>query len=1260
MNRQRLFLFALSLSFLGTIPSPSAGAACPPPLVSEVPVDRAAGLDAGDRLGHAVALGGGVGAPPFAAVAAPLSDGRGNGAGEVRLYRVSRDAGAAPLPLRDPVSVVGSDTTAFDAFGFALSLARNAPVLAVGAPFHDEPNGGGNSGAVYLFEGTTFRQSARLIPPSPELDDQFGSSVALSADGSFLAVGAPGRRGRGAVFLYRGGPDGWTLERELSDPEGLPGDQFGLSVAVDPRGGTILAGAPQILGPTASGPGKALLFGGDGSRLRNLSVGGQVADAFGYSVAIASSGLLLVGAPGGDAPGDGDRAGAVYVFGSNDRTSKLAACAASKGAEMGFSLAAEGDTAIVGVRRGGEEKAGGALLFRCSASSCAAIGPLASSDPGPGAELGRSVALAGDLALVGAPLADRGGEGDVGAAVALDLGGVVARAPKVLSGPRAIPGTEFRVIFELESHGASTDGLTLPVKIALPEYLHVQCQIAPAGPGSTCVSRGGSRGTSSFDVVLHKPALVTFEVSGFIPAEKRGSLGVTFEAQTPAGFEVPRPGASLRREVAFPLVPDLPLELSIDAPSTAIPGKEPRLQFTVTVTNRGRSALNGAKVDVEISGMIRSVSGDTAGTNCSFDASKGKHRCSLATALRLSPGKSKEFLTSGEIPESALRTIVLVADVKPAGGEGSPLRKRRNVGLEPKIHLVTTMPVPTPDSNLVPGGGAIRYDFRVDHGMNSYSLLRGAQVVAMVDSKQLDHCVLALRQGDRLDAQASGDKPRYSIGRFSPGAPPLNFSLICNVKSGAANERANISGPIITIEDLVPNPSLGEIDARGATADDVRMRPIAQLEIDFERSPPSAVPGKGLELCFSVENQGPSDLPHTSVTVTTGCTKGTEGSCLSSVEIVCSRNRECPSLGSANLQNLLFRANSKGSCWLRGDVIPAGREYFETTVNITGRWPDNGEAQLVETTRTLLLPEAEIEVHLTNPDFTSPEPDSLDPWRVAYKVTLTNHGPSQANDLEIELFQPALLTNVEWCPSEVGTDQCPPDSQDTLPGGLRQKLAKLEVGEEKSKTYLVTADFANPLPRGPLVLAATVISHDAAPKGRQVPGFQGVPLPRELSEDPPTPHAALVVAGKFEKAEVLQLRAFLDDPREVSSPPSAGGREAKFEMDLPSGLIPVCASRCEGGSVTSCEGQTVKWKGNLEVGEGREISEVTFCAQVDPVVADTSFTLRGKLFLADESGNFDEDPHESHCPGSAMSPSDTVFSLGEQTSDSCGAFPIGE
>ena len=96
-------------------------------------------------------------------------------------------------------------------------------------------------------------------------DNALGSSLALSADGTSLLVGAPGRRqkdglGAGAVFRYVLSAEGWKWGGLLNVGDSTPWDHLGTSVAVSADGSTVLAGAPGRVTSVGSATGGVVVY----------------------------------------------------------------------------------------------------------------------------------------------------------------------------------------------------------------------------------------------------------------------------------------------------------------------------------------------------------------------------------------------------------------------------------------------------------------------------------------------------------------------------------------------------------------------------------------------------------------------------------------------------------------------------------------------------------------------------------------------------------------------------------------------------------------------------------------------------------------------------------------------------------------------------------------------------------------------------------------------------------------------------------------
>jgi hypothetical protein len=161
-----------------------------------------------------------------------------------------------------------SNTGADDYFGIAMALSADGTTLAVAAIHEDSAatgingdqtsNAATNSGAVYVFiRNGTWQQQAYLKASNTDADDNFGVSVALSADGNTLAVGASGEDSRpgnpadnsltdaGAVYIFIRAGTTWTQQAIVKASNADAGDFFGSAIALSGDGNTLAVGAPD-------------------------------------------------------------------------------------------------------------------------------------------------------------------------------------------------------------------------------------------------------------------------------------------------------------------------------------------------------------------------------------------------------------------------------------------------------------------------------------------------------------------------------------------------------------------------------------------------------------------------------------------------------------------------------------------------------------------------------------------------------------------------------------------------------------------------------------------------------------------------------------------------------------------------------------------------------------------------------------------------------------------------------------------------------
>jgi hypothetical protein len=287
------------------------------------------------------------------------------------------DAGGVYVFNRDPVAdnwnqsdklTAGGDVNALDRFG--TSVAVDADIILVGAPFHN-PNGAPNGGAAFLFSRdpdeaapNQWSETQKLTAGIDEdMDDRFGTSVALNSDTAL--VGAPFENGGGAVFVFVRDPadNSWDRQQKLTASDANPGDRFGYSVSV--FGNTAIIGAPQADVAGALTAGAVYVFTRDpmdatspwSQRQKLEAFDAAADDEFGAAVALAGN-TAVVGAPGVDLPPDGlvlrINAGAAYDFRRDPDTdlfslrSKLTASDAAADEAFGAAVVVACDTMIIG------------------------------------------------------------------------------------------------------------------------------------------------------------------------------------------------------------------------------------------------------------------------------------------------------------------------------------------------------------------------------------------------------------------------------------------------------------------------------------------------------------------------------------------------------------------------------------------------------------------------------------------------------------------------------------------------------------------------------------------------------------------------------------------------------------------------------------------------------------------------------------------------------------------------------------------------
>ena len=317
-----------------------------------------------------------------------------------------------------PAKLTASNGIPWTQFGWSVSVSGDT--VAVGAP---GVRWSLSDRGAYVFtrpsEGWRSTSEQGSLPGLDGMHSFYGSSISVSGD--VIVIGASDDENEngpdaGSAFLFTKPTDGWDSDSPLADPatlrafDGPAGDRFGHAVAVE--GEVLVVGVP---GNHDTERGRANVFiqrGSDWDYSRILNApDGVPGGRFGSSVALRDN-TFVVGAPGRLG---GDDPGAAYVFirpddrwGSEYKVTynvKLTMPDGAVDGRFGYSVAVHGDMVVVGA-----PGADAAYVYTKPESGWTRAptpAKLTVSGGAAGDLFGHAVSIIGDSIVVGAP----GGDG---------------------------------------------------------------------------------------------------------------------------------------------------------------------------------------------------------------------------------------------------------------------------------------------------------------------------------------------------------------------------------------------------------------------------------------------------------------------------------------------------------------------------------------------------------------------------------------------------------------------------------------------------------------------------------------------------------------------------------------------------------------------------------------------------------------------------------------------------------------------------------
>jgi cysteine-rich repeat protein len=283
--------------------------------------------------------------------------------------------------------------------------------------------GGAGEVEIYRWEQATEQWSrVQAINELGGVEDRLGASVAL--DSGVLIIGAPGYRniadkalGRVSIYYQQGANGEFRFHKSIEGPDSVidPTTNFGASVAI--AGDKLAVGAPTYFSNANRRTGRVFTYVRDRGGVDNWGrTPSSLVDAtttldelYGASVALSPLGFLVIGAPNALDANTMKNTGAIYLYTFDSNTgdwvrsqgtfSVTPSPATTKTARFGESIAIAGNVIVVGspgAENSGQSDAGAVEVFNYVSGTGLVPNQVANIDPSapePDQQFGAHVAI---------------------------------------------------------------------------------------------------------------------------------------------------------------------------------------------------------------------------------------------------------------------------------------------------------------------------------------------------------------------------------------------------------------------------------------------------------------------------------------------------------------------------------------------------------------------------------------------------------------------------------------------------------------------------------------------------------------------------------------------------------------------------------------------------------------------------------------------------------------------------------------------------
>ena len=210
---------------------------------------------------------------------------------------IERDA---TLGFGTPITINGEISG--ESFGSSVHISRDLSSLAVGAPSNSSQRG---TVRVYIKSNSSWTKRGTNIN-GESAGDRFGDSLSMSSDGTILAVGAPLNDGGGSdsghVRVFRWDNSSWVRRGNTDIDGSAANDNFGTSVSLSGDGTILAVGAPLNDPSSGTDAGLVKVFNVVGARITPNDNGLQLEFDTLKAVTVSPTGKVGIGVTTPDLP----------------------------------------------------------------------------------------------------------------------------------------------------------------------------------------------------------------------------------------------------------------------------------------------------------------------------------------------------------------------------------------------------------------------------------------------------------------------------------------------------------------------------------------------------------------------------------------------------------------------------------------------------------------------------------------------------------------------------------------------------------------------------------------------------------------------------------------------------------------------------------------------------------------------------------------------------------------------------------------------